>query len=91
MSPPPAQAPDAAQASNFGTLIIRVQPEDAHVLVDGGSWTETGGEGRLRIQVAEGSHRVEIQKDGYQRFSADIDVRRGETTPLNVALLREKP
>jgi hypothetical protein len=28
---------------------------------------------------------------GYQRFSTEIHVREGETTPLNVALSREKP
>jgi len=43
-------------------------------------------EERLLIQVAEGLHRVEIFKDGYQRFSKEVEIRRGETMPLSVSL-----
>jgi PEGA domain len=36
--------------------------------------------------VSEGTHHVEVRRDGYETFSTDVTVRRGETTPLNVSL-----
>ena len=73
------------RAEGGGTLTIRVQPGDAIVLIDGERWESSGGQ-RLEVQVAPGSHRVEVQKDGYQPFAATVQVRPGESTPLNVSL-----
>ena len=42
-----------------------------------------------RVQLAEGTHHVEVQKNGYRRVSLDVRVRRGETAPVNVALARD--
>ena len=39
------------------------------------------------VQVSEGTHHVEVRRAGYQSFSSDVQVRRGETVPLNVSLL----
>ena len=39
------------------------------------------------IQLAEGAHRVRIEKPGFQTFAVDVDVRAGETTSFNVSLL----
>jgi PEGA domain-containing protein len=36
--------------------------------------------------VAEGPHTVEIRKAGYRPFVTQVQVRRGESTPLNVSL-----
>ena len=83
-APPPGNAPTAE--SSYGTLAIRVQPASANVLVDGERWQGPNGQDRLLVEVSEGPHRVEIQKDGYETFSSDVQVRRGETTPLNVSL-----
>jgi hypothetical protein len=41
---------------------------------------------RLIVQVSEGSHRVEIRKDGFAPFTTTVQVHRGETMPLNVSL-----
>jgi hypothetical protein len=84
--PPQAPAPRPASTSNFGTLVIRVQPAAAEILIDGDHWNGPVDEERLLVQVAEGPHRVEIFKDGYQRFSKEVEIRRGETMPLNVSL-----
>jgi len=85
--PPPGQgAPRGGQASNYGTLSIRVQPGDATVIIDGERWNAPQGQDRLVVEVAEGGHRVQIQKDGFESYSADVTVRRGEATPLNVSL-----
>jgi PEGA domain len=40
----------------------------------------------LVVQLPEGLHRVEVSSDGYESFSSDVSIRRGETTSLNVAL-----
>lgn len=71
--------------SSFGSIAIRVQPGDADVFIDGQRWQGTDREG-LVVQVADGPHRVEIRKTGYQTFETEVDVRRGEVTPLNVSL-----
>jgi hypothetical protein len=89
--PPPNQGgPGGAGASTYGALSIRVQPEraggNAGVLIDGERWDGPQGQNRLIIEVPEGTHRVEIQRDGFEPYSAAVTVRRGETTPLNVSL-----
>jgi hypothetical protein len=67
-------------------LSIRVQPADAVVLIDGEEWRGPDTHGRLVVQLSEGVHQVEIRRDGYVTFSSPVDVRRGETATLNVAL-----
>jgi PEGA domain len=74
------------QASTFGTLVIRVQPTGADILIDGDRWSGPEGDDRLLVQVSEGMHHIEVRKTGYLPFTADVPIRRGETTPLNVSL-----
>ncbi len=88
-APEPPDARRSAGPTGFGTLAIRVQPTDAEILIDGDRWTASDGGERLMVQVGEGGHRVDIRKDGYRPFSSDVNVRAGETTPLNVSLSRE--
>jgi hypothetical protein len=80
-----------ADASGFGTLAVRVQPAGASILVDGNRWegSDTTGE-RLLLQLSEGRHRVEVQRDGYQPYATDVEVRSGETATLNVSLPQER-
>jgi len=85
---PPSRPPVAA--GNYGALVIGVQPVDAEVRIDGERWMTSGTADRLVVQVSAGSHHVEIQKEGYRQFSTEIQVGRGETTPLNVSLSREE-
>ena len=91
--PPPERMPPAAppgtsaESSRYGTLSIRVQPANAEVLIDGERWHGPANDEHLIVQVSEGAHRVEVQKEGYQKFSTEVQVRRGETVPVNVSLL----
>jgi hypothetical protein len=55
-------------------------------MIDNERWEGPQGDDRLVLQVTEGQHRVEIRKDGFESFTTDITIRRGETTPLNVSL-----
>jgi len=86
--PPPAPpyARERVRASTFGTLVVRVQPEGAAVVIDGERWQGPEAQDRLVVQLAEGTHRVEIRKDGYTPYTGDVDVRMGEATALNVSL-----
>lgn len=90
--PPPRRGPreEPLEASRFASLSIRVQPGGATVRVDGERWDGPSGDERLIIQVSEGHHVVEVERDGYDRFTTDIDVRRGETAPLNIGLRRSR-
>jgi hypothetical protein len=91
---PPAPAPPAVAAprepsSTFGALSIRVQPADAAVLIDGERWDGSSGRARLVIQVSGGVHHVEITRDGYRAYEADIEVQPGETRTINISLTKE--
>jgi PEGA domain-containing protein len=83
MPPPGAQRPGA---EGYGTISIRVQPADAEVLIDREVWHGPADRDRLVVDVAEGRHSIEIRKSGYRSYVTEVDVRRGETTPVNVSL-----
>ncbi len=85
-APPPPPQGGAEQAQGFGSLVIRVQPAGADVVIDGERWQGPEGSERLVVQVSEGSHRIEIRKEGYVTFSKVVQVRGGETAPINVSL-----
>ncbi|MFN7981612.1 MAG: PEGA domain-containing protein [Vicinamibacterales bacterium] len=87
--PPSARVPERRRdrASDFGTLVVRVQPRDAHVLIDGQEW-ETEGQGPLTIELADGPHDVEVRQQGYTTFRRTVQIRAGITVPLNVSLSR---
>jgi len=82
----PAPSSVGIEARAFGALVFRVQPDGAEILIDGERWQGPAGEDRLVVQVAQGSHRIEIRKDGFVTFATDVSVRGGDTTPLNVSL-----
>ena len=75
--------PDAAQT---GTLALRMQPRDASVYIDDELWRGPLGQDRLVVQLSEGSHRIRVEKPGFQSFAVDVDVKAGETISLNVTL-----
>ena len=77
------------RATRFGTLLIRVQPSGADILIDGELWEGPEGSERLAVQVPEGRRVVEIRRTGYRGFSTEVEVRGGESVPLNVSLTPE--
>jgi hypothetical protein len=88
---PPRRAPApprAGESPDYGAIAVRVQPADAEVLVDGERW-QSPEAGDLTLQLTEGTHRVEIRREGYRSYSAEIRVKRGETSSLNVSLSRQ--
>jgi hypothetical protein len=90
---PPDPVPGAAARPRDvqgATLIIQAQPADADVLIDGERWRGPGGDDRLVVQVTGGRHRIEVRKEGYEPFTTEVDVRGGESVPLNVSLPRTR-
>jgi hypothetical protein len=88
--PPPPQPTDP---SAYGTLALRVQPSagsGTEILIDGERWVTRGASDQLLVRLAEGKHHVEILRPGFVAFTADVDVRRGDSTPLNVSLVRRQ-
>ena len=86
--PPPAP-PAARESAAFGVLSVQVQPRGADVVIDGERWEGPGDDELLLVQLAPGSHRVEVRRSGYQTFTGTVDVRAGETETLNVSLSRQ--
>ena len=82
---------DRQPESGFGTLNIRVQPADAVVIIDGEKWDSPEGGSRLVVQLAGGSHRVEIRKDGFKPYSGTVQIRAGEGQTLNISLPPGQP
>ena len=90
--PPPRRGPrieDERDAALGSALSIRVQPSGAIVRIDGERWDDVDSrDERLVVQVSEGRHLVEVERDGYERFTTEVEVRRGETRTINVSLRR---
>ncbi len=83
----PRPAPSQSQPdSRYGRVAIRVQPGGADVLIDGERWLGPEVADKLVVALVEGRHHIEVKKTGFDGFATDIDVHRGETTPLNVSL-----
>ena len=82
---PQRRPPGSRAEGGFGALAIRVQPGDAIVLIDGEHWQSSGPD-RLVVELPGGPHRIEIQKDGFDTYSAEITVTPGQTLPMNVSL-----
>jgi hypothetical protein len=75
-----------APEGDFGTLSLRVQPGDATVIVDGQEWDRPEGEDRFFIDLPEGTHELEVRKEGFKPYTRTIQVRPGQTLTLNVSL-----
>ena len=85
----PEQRIEIAPETRFGTLSLRIQPGDAEVLIDGERWTTTPGDNRMNIRLSAGRHKIEIRKDGFERYSEEIGVRENITFTLNVSFKRQ--
>jgi len=93
-TPPPERGPGPgrypSQPSRFGTLSLSVEPSNAEVRIDGERWNSGPSDERLLIQLADGRHTVEVTKSGYRQFATEVQVRAGETFPLNVNLAADR-
>src|SRR5262249_17313926 len=84
----PALPGGSGRIEGYGAIAIRVQPADAEVFIDGERWNGTPGE-PLVVELPTGRHHVEIRRSGRQSYSSDVEIRQGQTTPVNVSLRSE--
>jgi len=70
----------------FGTLSIRVMPSDATILIDHQAWDRPRGDDHFSIELVGGAHQVEVRKAGFTSYVRTIDVPRGRSLVVNVAL-----
>jgi hypothetical protein len=82
----PSQPAGGAGNTAFGAIAIRVQPADADVLINGDRWEGPASDEALVVQLAPGRYDIEVRKDGYRPYVTQIEVRSGQTAPLNVSL-----
>ena len=59
------------------------------MLIDGEAWEGPKDDEVLVVQIAPGSHRIEVRREGYRSYAADVTVEAAETTPVNVRLPSE--
>lgn len=85
-APPPEVFPGPTDANARGALALTLQPGDAEVLVDGQPWRGSANGDRLTIDLSAGRHNIQIRKSGYVGYLTDVQIRRGETTNLDVRL-----
>ncbi|HSF13943.1 MAG TPA: PEGA domain-containing protein [Vicinamibacteria bacterium] len=82
-APPPAPAPASTE---LASLVVRAQPADVLIIVNGEPWSAPPGADSLTLHLPAGRHRVEIEKEGYETFRTQVDLSPGESTDLNVQL-----
>lgn len=79
-------APSSTTVAEFGTLMLRTQPGDVDILVDGELWHFPSGSRSFSLHLPPGVYELEIKKDGYESFLTDVEIFPGETTAMNVHL-----
>ena len=80
-------APAAAQPlPDFGTISVRVRPATAEIFIDGDRWLSPDLSAPLVVQLTPGRHAIDVRASGHRPFSTVVEIRRGESTPLNVSL-----
>ena len=88
--PPPVNQPQSGAGPGAqtltGTLSIDLQPADADVMLDGQPFSRPLGQSPLVVDLSEGRHVVQVRKQGYVGYLTEVQVRRGETTTLNISL-----
>jgi hypothetical protein len=85
-APPDTRESRPPESGALGSLALHLQPSDAEVIVDGQRWLGPAGQDRPAIELSEGRHTIEIRKPGYRTYVTDVDIKRGETTQLEVSL-----
>jgi hypothetical protein len=67
-----------------GYLVVESIPADAAILIDG----EARGLTPSTVEIAAGNHHIILQRQGYRRWEAWIEVRESEKTVLEPNLVR---
>ena len=68
--------------SNIGTLVVRSNPADCNIFIDG----EPKGKTPATLTLEQGNHDLKIQRSGFSIYKENVSVLRGETARVNVKL-----
>jgi len=83
--------PPAGQPAGVGTIAIQAAPLATEIMIDGEHWAgPSRDDERLIVQLAAGRHVIVVSHAGYRDLTTEVDVRPGETTPINVSLTPER-
>ena len=74
------------ESARTGRLMIRIEPADASIRIDGQPLEVTPGENSTTLDISEGRHVVQVRKAGYVGYLTEIEVRSGETSNVEVTL-----
>ena len=77
--------------ADLGSIAVKTVPAGALIYIDGERWVGPDTDGRLVVQVPAGRHLVDVRAPGYRSYVMEVDVRPGETTPVNVSLAVANP
>ncbi len=77
--------------SDYGAVAVKTIPPEALVYIDGERWVGPESDGRLVVQLPPGRHLIEVRAPGYRSYVSEVDIRPGETTPVNVSLAGSVP
>ncbi len=86
-TPSPTPRPAEPATVGNGTLEVTTGTEGATVFVDG----KRLGPTPQRVDLAAGSHRVRVEKEGFQAFEREVQVVPGRTLEVEARLQAEAP
>jgi len=87
----PAGPARSGVQSDFATLSLRVSPANAEILIDGQPWDHANADSRFSIDLGAGRHQLEIRSEGFGSYVRTVDLARGQTVTLNIALTPRGP
>jgi hypothetical protein len=79
------------QQAPSGSLRIKVNPKDAKVYIDGalaGVADEFDGL-TDHLEIAPGTHQLELRADGYRTYTGQVDVKKGRTRTERITLEKQ--
>lgn len=80
---------DVSKVIPAGRLFIKIQPEDADVMVDGFQLKPLA-DNTYEIGLLVGPHKVEARKQNYGNYSGVVEVRRNEGLLVTISLQKLK-
>ena len=79
---PPDSAAPVTTVPDYGILVVRGLPRGTQVKVDGNAIQGDS------VEVRPGSHKIEVERLGYNKFETTLAVRKGEKVVLPVTLTK---
>lgn len=75
--------------TDYGLLALRVQPGTFGLMIDGERWEAPLSNDGTNLQLPVGRHVIEVEKEGYRSYITEVTVTKGETSSLNVSLMKQ--